>query len=430
MTLLSSAIKGVPEDTIEAARIDGATEWQIFWKVVLPQIKGTTITVFITVLILVLKVFDIVYVLTNGRFNTQRDRQPVLPQAVQGRRQRHRLGDRRRAAAGGHAGADLPGPALPRRGGEPMTSDTFSTEAGMSGTTSVPEDKPRRVRGLMKDGRRRSWASILTMVVPCPSSGQCRPSACWSRRCAPASTPSQSGWWTVIWPGNWSDSGFTFEQLQRSAQQDQPQAGHGVHQQRRRDDPRHRDPDHVRRVRGVRVHLHGLPRQGRAVHRDRRGAGDPDPGGVPADARAARPQRHLDITGQYFAVWLLHTGFGMPLAIYTLRNYMSTLPKTVIESAKIDGASHFQTFWRLIVPMSVPALAAFAILQFLWVWNDLLIAKLFLGSGDNGTVIVAVQGLLGTQGQGQELLTAGGVHLDDPADGASSSACSGSSSGA
>ena len=70
MTLLSSAIKGVPEDTLEAARIDGATEWQIFWKVVLPQIKGTTITVFITVLILVLKIFDIVYVLTNGKYNT------------------------------------------------------------------------------------------------------------------------------------------------------------------------------------------------------------------------------------------------------------------------------------------------------------------------------------------------------------------------
>ena len=71
MILLSSAIKGVPEDTLEAARIDGATEWQIFWRVVIPQIKGTMITVFITVLILVLKVFDIVFVLTNGRFNTQ-----------------------------------------------------------------------------------------------------------------------------------------------------------------------------------------------------------------------------------------------------------------------------------------------------------------------------------------------------------------------
>jgi alpha-glucoside transport system permease protein len=116
--------------------------------------------------------------------------------------------------------------------------------------------------------------------------------------------------------------------------------------------------------------------------------------------------RGLGISGQYVAVWLLHTGFGMPLAIYTLRNYMTTLPKTVIESAKIDGASHYQTFWKLIVPMSVPALAAFAILQFLWVWNDLLIAKLFL-SADNKTVIVALQGLLGTQGQGAELLTAG-----------------------
>ncbi|CUR55181.1 putative carbohydrate ABC transporter, permease component [metagenome] len=114
----------------------------------------------------------------------------------------------------------------------------------------------------------------------------------------------------------------------------------------------------------------------------------------------------LGISGQYIAVWLLHTGFGMPLAIYTLRNYMATLPKTVIESAKIDGASHFQTFWRLIVPMSTPALAAFAILQFLWVWNDLLIAKLFL-TDDNKTVIVSLAGLLGAQGQGSELLTAG-----------------------
>jgi alpha-glucoside transport system permease protein len=114
----------------------------------------------------------------------------------------------------------------------------------------------------------------------------------------------------------------------------------------------------------------------------------------------------LGISGQFIAVWILHTGFGMPLALYTLRNYMSTLPKSVIESAKIDGASHFQTFWKLIVPMSVPVIAAFAILQFLWVWNDLLIAKLFL-STDNGTVIVKLQGLLGAQGQGTELLPAG-----------------------
>ena len=116
--------------------------------------------------------------------------------------------------------------------------------------------------------------------------------------------------------------------------------------------------------------------------------------------------RGLGISGQYIAVWLLHTGFGMPLCIYTLRNYMSTLPRTIVESAKIDGCSHYQTFWRLVAPMSIPAIAAFATLQFLWVWNDLLIAKLFLKS-DNTTVIVKLQQLLGTQGQGQELLTAG-----------------------
>ena len=115
----------------------------------------------------------------------------------------------------------------------------------------------------------------------------------------------------------------------------------------------------------------------------------------------------LGINGQFLAVWLLHTGFGMPLAIYTIRNYMSTLPRTIIESAKIDGATHFQTFWRLIVPMSIPVLAAFAILQFVWVWNDLLIALLFLGAGDNATVIVNLASMLGTQGQGAELLTAG-----------------------
>lgn len=114
----------------------------------------------------------------------------------------------------------------------------------------------------------------------------------------------------------------------------------------------------------------------------------------------------LGINGEFVAVWLMHTAFGMPLAVYTLRNYMTTLPGSVVESAKIDGASHFQTFWTLVAPMS-SAIAAFATLQFLWVWNDLLIAKLFLGGGANKTVIVDLQQMLGTQGQGQELLTAG-----------------------
>jgi alpha-glucoside transport system permease protein len=117
----------------------------------------------------------------------------------------------------------------------------------------------------------------------------------------------------------------------------------------------------------------------------------------------------FNLTGQYAAVYLAHIGFGMPLAIYILRNYMSTLPKAVIESAKIDGASHFKTFWRLIVPMSVPALASFAIFQFLWTWNDLLIALLYLGPGERAVVTVNVAQLVGQQNQGWQLLTAGAI---------------------
>lgn len=116
---------------------------------------------------------------------------------------------------------------------------------------------------------------------------------------------------------------------------------------------------------------------------------------------------HFHLNGTFPAVWLAHCGFGMSLAVFILRNYMSTLPKAVIESAKIDGASHFTTFWRLILPMSVPALASFAIFQFLWVWNDLLVALLFLGQGNNSVLTVNLAGLLSNFGQGWQFLTAG-----------------------
>jgi alpha-glucoside transport system permease protein len=116
---------------------------------------------------------------------------------------------------------------------------------------------------------------------------------------------------------------------------------------------------------------------------------------------------NLGINGEFIAAWLAHIGFGMSLAIYILRNYMATLPRTVIESAEIDGASHFQTFFRLILPMSVPALAAFAIFQFLWVWNDLLVALVFIGPGRNEPLTVAAAGLTGQLGQGWNLVTAG-----------------------
>jgi len=116
----------------------------------------------------------------------------------------------------------------------------------------------------------------------------------------------------------------------------------------------------------------------------------------------------VNLNGTFPAVWLAHTGFGLPLAIYLLRNYIGSLPSSMMESAEIDGASHFQTFTRLVVPLSVPVLASFAIFQFLWVWNDLLVALVFLGGEpDVRVVTLALNNLNGSRGQAWHLLTAG-----------------------
>jgi alpha-glucoside transport system permease protein len=115
----------------------------------------------------------------------------------------------------------------------------------------------------------------------------------------------------------------------------------------------------------------------------------------------------LDLNGTFLGVWLAHAGFGLPLATYLLRNYIGSLPSSIIESAKIDGADHFTIFWRLIIPLSVPALAAFAIFQFLWVWNDLLVAYVFLGgTSQNQVLTVALRNLLGGRGEDWQVLTA------------------------
>jgi alpha-glucoside transport system permease protein len=115
----------------------------------------------------------------------------------------------------------------------------------------------------------------------------------------------------------------------------------------------------------------------------------------------------LDLSGTFLGVWLAHAGFGLPLAVYLLRNYIGSLPSSLIESAKMDGADHFTIFWRLIVPLSVPALAAFAIFQFLWVWNDLLVAYVFLGgTQENQVLTIALANLVGSRGENWHLLTA------------------------
>ena len=116
----------------------------------------------------------------------------------------------------------------------------------------------------------------------------------------------------------------------------------------------------------------------------------------------------LKLNGTYLAVWLAHTGFGLPLAIYLLFNYISTIPRDIFESAFIDGASHFTIFTRLVLPLSVPALASFAIFQFMWVWNDYLVALVFIGSKPDVQVMtMRLADMVGSRGQDWHVLTAG-----------------------
>ncbi len=116
----------------------------------------------------------------------------------------------------------------------------------------------------------------------------------------------------------------------------------------------------------------------------------------------------IDLNGTFLGIWLAHTGFGLPLAVYLIYGYMITIPKDIMESAHIDGASPFTAFTQLILPLSVPVIASFTIFQSLWVWNDLLVALVYLGTEPENNVLTAkLTELVGSKGQSWELLTAG-----------------------
>jgi alpha-glucoside transport system permease protein len=116
----------------------------------------------------------------------------------------------------------------------------------------------------------------------------------------------------------------------------------------------------------------------------------------------------LDLNGTFVGTWLAHTAFGLPLAIYLLYNYMATLPRELFECAFIDGATYMDVFRQIVLPLSVPAIASFAIFQFLWVWNDLLVALVFLGTGEDvATLTAGLNELVGSRGEDWQVLTAG-----------------------
>jgi alpha-glucoside transport system permease protein len=116
----------------------------------------------------------------------------------------------------------------------------------------------------------------------------------------------------------------------------------------------------------------------------------------------------IDLNGTFLGIWLAHTGFGLPLAVFLLYGYISSLPEEIIESAHVDGASPLTTFTQLVLPLSVPVIASFAIFQFLWVWNDLLVALVFLGTKKEVAVVTSrLAALVGERGEAWHVLTAG-----------------------
>jgi alpha-glucoside transport system permease protein len=115
----------------------------------------------------------------------------------------------------------------------------------------------------------------------------------------------------------------------------------------------------------------------------------------------------VGLTGSFVAIWLAHTGYGLPLGIYLLRNFIAGLPREMFESARLDGASDLEIFFRLVLPTSVPALASLAIFQFMWVWNDLLVALVYLGGQPSvAPMPVTISNLVNSLGQDWQLLTA------------------------
>jgi alpha-glucoside transport system permease protein len=113
------------------------------------------------------------------------------------------------------------------------------------------------------------------------------------------------------------------------------------------------------------------------------------------------------LTGSFVGIWMAHTGFGLPLAVFLLYGFISQLPQDIFESAYIDGASPYTAFTKLVLPLSLPALASFAIFQFLWVWNDFLVALVFLGTSSDVAVLpIELASIVGSRGEAYHLLTA------------------------
>ena len=328
MVVLSAAIKGVPAEMTEAARLDGATERQLFFRVIVPMIMGSLITVTITTAIVVLKIFDIVYVMTGGRFNTDVVANQMYLQAFQ-------FFDVGRASA---LAVILFVAVLPLM----LINIRNIRRQGLA--------HDRGARLTRASGRARSYRSVFVRRLPLRIAviAICviwfAADAGAVRELAPGRPRDRADRLVGRAAASLPDH-VDAPELRRGAEH--REHGQRVHQQPHRDHPVHDHPHHGRRVRGVRVRLDALPAAAHAV-----------PLVVAllvvplqmALIPVLELYRALGLNNSFLGVWLAHTAFGLPLAIFLLYNFISQLPGDLFETASIDGATHFQMFTRVVLP--------------------------------------------------------------------------------
>ena len=366
MVVLSAAIKGVSIEVIEAARLDGATERQLFFRVIVPIIKGSIITVATTIAIVVLKIFDIVYVMTGGRFDTD----------VVANRMFLRCSSSSTTAAPRRSHRSCSWPCCRSCSSTSATCAARGSAHDRPGSRapSARRPSPRGDQRFVRSAPLRIAVVAICVLWSIPTLGLLVTSV---REPAEITT---SGWWTALL--NPFQTTWTLENYQTVI--DSEGFVTAFINSLIVTIPATVIPITIAAFAAyafawIRFPFRGLLFAvvvGLLV--------------VPLQMSlipVLRLYAELGLNGTFLGIWLAHTAFGLPLAIFLLYNFMSQLPRDLFESAAIDGASHFQVFMRIVLPLSVPALGAFAIFQFLWVWNDLLVALVFLGTGEQERVL-------------------------------------------
>ena len=389
MVVLSAALKGIPEEIIEAARTDGANEWAIFRRIQFPLLSLPMAVVTVWLTINVIKLFDIIYVLTRGGPGKRErgDRHPDVLPGVPERRGRLRIRDRDRHADPHPPADDLEHQPLPQRAGGHVSA---AAEAGRQPTTV----SGRLIRFISRTPVHLALLAIAVIWLV-PTVGL----AITSFR--PGDDVQSSGWWTAF-----NDFAFTLHNYELVL--DNAQMGSSFINSIIITVPSTLLPLFFGALAAyafswikfpfrdtiflIIVALMVVPIQ---------------MGLVPL----LRLFRDLGIADWYVGIWIAHTAFGLPLAIFLLRNFFITLPRDLIEAARVDGASNLRIFLRVVLPLSVPALASYAIFQFLWVWNDLLMALVFITDSDLFPLTKRIVETQGTFGAEYHLLASGAFLL-------------------